>query len=68
LAVEATGLSNPDQLVVTTVSGGTLKNGKIEVACKRGERVALDIEFDSSYAGPIETAAVVIPLADGAPS
>jgi hypothetical protein len=68
LAVEATGLSNPDQLVVTTVSGGTLKNGKIEVACKRGERVALDIEFDSSYSGPIETAAVVIPLADGAPS
>ncbi|MES5485301.1 hypothetical protein QMZ05_21340 [Bradyrhizobium sp. INPA03-11B] len=68
LSVEATGLSNPDQLVVTAVSGGTLNDGKIEVACKRGERVALDIEFDSSYAGPIETSAVVVPLANGAPS
>ncbi|MFC7699472.1 hypothetical protein ACFQX9_22580 [Bradyrhizobium sp. GCM10028915] len=66
--VEATGLSNPDQLAVTAVSGGTLISGKIEVACKRGERVGLDIEFDSPYTGPIELDAVVAPVAEETPS
>lgn len=65
LQIEATGLSNPDQLVVTAVSGGTLAGSKIEVACTRGERIALDVEFDNAYAGPIETAAAVR-TADGA--
>jgi hypothetical protein len=68
LQIEATGLSNPDQLVVTAVSGGTLASGKIEVAAKRGERVALDVEFETPYAGPIETSAVVTPLGEGASS
>jgi hypothetical protein len=68
LQVEATGLSNPDRLVVNAVTGGVLNRGKIEVACKSGERIALDIEFDSSYAGPIEVAAVVLPPSEGAPS
>jgi hypothetical protein len=68
LQIEATGLSNPDQLVVTAVSAGTLADGRIEVACKRGERVALDVEFENAYPGPIETSAVVRPLGDGATS
>jgi hypothetical protein len=68
LQIEATGLSNPDQLVVTAVSGGAVSGGKIEVACKRGERVSLNVEFETAYAGPIETAAVILPLTEGTPS
>jgi hypothetical protein len=68
LQVEATGLSNPDQLAVTAVSGGALNSGKIEVACKRGERVTLEIEFDSPYTGPIELDALVVPAVEETPS
>ena len=66
LQVEATGLSNSDRLTITSVAGGTLNNGSVEVACKKGERVALDVEFDSPYVGPVETSAVVIPIDRGA--
>jgi hypothetical protein len=66
LHVEATGLSNSDRLTITSVAGGTLNNGSIEVACKKGERVTLDVEFDIPYVGPVETSAVVTPIVPGA--
>lgn len=60
LHVEATGLSNPDRLAVTSVIGGTLNAGAIEILCRKGQRVALDVEFDTPYAGPVEISAVVV--------
>jgi hypothetical protein len=66
LHVEATGLSNSDRLTITSVAGGTLNNGSIQVACKKGERVTLDVEFDIPYVGPVETSAVVTPIVPGA--
>jgi hypothetical protein len=66
LDVEATGLSNSDRLTISSVVGGTLNNGSIEVVCKKGERVALDVEFDTAYVGPVETSAIVTPIAPGA--
>jgi hypothetical protein len=65
LSVEATGLSNPDRLAITSVAGGKLNNGSIEVDCVKGERVALEVEFDAPYVGPVETSAVVTPAGPG---
>lgn len=65
LDVEATGLSNPDRLTITSVTGGTLEAGLIDIVCNKGERVTLDIEFDTPYAGPVELSAVVTSIVEG---
>lgn len=55
--VEATGLSIPDQIVITKAETGTIKDGQVVIPCDRGQRVSVDVEFELAYAGPIELSA-----------
>jgi hypothetical protein len=54
LQLHATGLSSRDRLVARRATGATLRNGEIEVSCVAGQRVTMEVEFDSPYTGPIE--------------
>jgi hypothetical protein len=58
IAVEASGLSSPERLEILSSSSGSVEEGNVIVACKRGERLSVDVEFDSEYGGPIELNAV----------
>ena len=66
LRVEATGLSAPDRLNVVAATDGTLQSGLVEVLCKKGQRMSVDVEFDTAYAGPIELSAFVTPVEEAA--
>jgi hypothetical protein len=54
VGVDASGLSSPDRIAIRASDIGTVDDGDVRVVCKRGERVSLNVEFDTSYAGPIE--------------
>jgi hypothetical protein len=55
--VDATGLSIPDQIVITKAETGTINAGRVVVPCTKGQRISLDVEFEIAYAGPIELSA-----------
>ena len=54
VSIEASGLSNPERLAIHSAKPGTVKGGDIVVPCKKGERVAIDVELEMAYVGPIE--------------
>jgi hypothetical protein len=60
VTVEASGLSVPDRLQIRTTTHGTINAGDLVVACRRGERISVDVEFDVPYGGPIELSAVFL--------
>ncbi len=57
VSIEASGLSIPERLAIRNAKSGTLTGGDIVVPCKKGERVAIDVELEIEYAGPIEFSA-----------
>lgn len=57
---EATGLSSPEALSVTTTSSGTTSGHGILLTCEAGKRVSVTVEFEAPYTGPIEMSAVQI--------
>jgi hypothetical protein len=64
LSVEASGLSNNEQLVISSANVGSVIGGKVVLTCKRGERVSVELEFLEEYIGPIELNAVRIQVND----
>lgn len=66
LQVEATGLSQPERLSIISASIGVVNGTAVEVICKKGERVSVDITFDTPYVGPVETSALVMPVVEAA--
>ena len=57
IAIEATGLSTPDTLVIVKSSAGNVDNGSVVLTCEKGKRISLTLEFDNGYTGPIEISA-----------
>lgn len=57
VVVEASGLSSPDKIGITQSATGAIKAGQVVIACTKGQRIILDVEFDVPYAGPIELSA-----------
>jgi hypothetical protein len=61
LRVDASGLSTPDRLTVSSTKVGAIKNGEVIVSCKKGERLTIDVEFEVPYGGPIELTGIHMP-------
>ncbi len=61
VSVEASGLSLPDRLAISSSQTGTVNGGNVVVACQKGKRISIDVEFDVPYGGPIELSAIYIP-------
>lgn len=57
LSIEASGLSTPERLVITSADTGAVKDGAVVISCERDMRVTIDVEFSAPYTGPIELAA-----------
>ncbi len=66
LQVRATGLSSPDELTITSASTGVVAGSSVEIICRKGERVSVDLTFDTPYRGPVETSALVTPVEEAA--
>lgn len=66
LEIKATGMSLPDQLAIKTTSRGIIDKDAIQLSCEKGERVSIDVVFDYSYLGPVETFAFVVPVQESA--
>lgn len=54
VSVEASGLSTPERLAIDSAKTGSVKAGDVVLICKKGERVTIDVELETAYAGPIE--------------
>ncbi|MDE8762615.1 hypothetical protein PZB21_25940 [Rhizobium sp. CBK13] len=54
ISIEASGLSNPERLAIQGAKSGTVNGGDIILPCKKGERVTIEVELETAYAGPIE--------------
>lgn len=54
LAFQATGVNTPESLYPVKAGGASIKNDKILLDVKEGERNSLLVEFDEPYDGPIE--------------
>ncbi|WP_339502988.1 hypothetical protein [Pseudomonas silesiensis] len=54
LALQATGVNTPESLYPVKAGGASIKNDKILLDVKEGERNSLLVEFDEPYDGPIE--------------
>jgi hypothetical protein len=61
IAVEATGLSESEDLRVVTASDSAVKDGTVRRHVTAGERTRVDIEFAEPYSGPIELRVSVQP-------
>lgn len=57
LSVDATGLSEPEGLRIVSTTNGELAAGAVTVTCVAGKRMAVDVEFETEYAGAIELSA-----------
>lgn len=66
LLVEATGLSRREHLSITSASAGVVSGSSVELVCKKGERVSVDVTFDTPYLGPVETSAFVTAIEEAA--
>lgn len=58
IRILAAGLSTTEHLEVAVSDRGNLINGDLQVSCKKGERIRMDIEFITEYEGPLEIEAV----------
>lgn len=54
IALQATGLSTNEDLVVLSASGSEVINGRIRRLIEADQRTRMDVEFDDDYDGPIE--------------
>lgn len=54
LVLQATGVNTPESLYPVKAGGASIKNDKILLDVKEGERNSLLVEFDEPYDGPIE--------------
>ena len=57
---DASGLNTEERLAVIKTSTGKLNNGTLEIYCAEGERVFVDVEFESVYEGPVQISAYQI--------
>ena len=60
MSVEASGLSNNERLSIASTNAGSVKGGDVVLTCRKGERVCVEVEFASDYAGPIELSALLL--------
>lgn len=60
VSVEASGLSVPDRLQISTATVGRISNGDLVMPCRKGERITVDVEFHVPYGGPIELSAIFL--------
>ncbi len=58
--VDATGLSSPEALSITSASKGKVERGSLILACGKNERVSVDVEFETEYLGPVELSALLL--------
>ena len=54
VSIEASGLSTPERLAIDSAKIGAVKGGDIVLTCRKGERITIDVELETAYAGPIE--------------
>ncbi|MEI4948578.1 hypothetical protein U1555_21160 [Aeromonas caviae] len=54
LTLQATGVNTPENLYPVKADGASIKNNRILLDVKEGERNLLLVEFDEPYDGPIE--------------
>lgn len=57
LVLQATGVNTPESLYPVKAGGASIKNDKILLDVKEGERNSILVEFDEPYDGPIEVSA-----------
>ena len=54
MTLQATGVNTPENLYPVKADGASIKNNRILLDVKEGERNLLLVEFDEPYDGPIE--------------
>jgi len=62
ITVAASGLSEDVDLTITSVSDGSVVNGRLNVELIKGKRRTINIIFSEPFAGPIELIATSLPV------
>ncbi len=60
IAVDASGLSSSERLTIIGTSAGTTEHGRVVLTTTALVRVAVNVEFDAPYGGPIEISAIQV--------
>ncbi len=67
IALQATGLSTTEDLVVLSSSKGEVSDGRIRCQVEANQRARIDVEFDDDYDGPVEVRVQIDETCGGAP-
>lgn len=65
LSILATGVNNPEPLVISSADVGQVKNGCVLLPVTDGERHQILVTFDEPYDGPIEVSATKLAETEG---
>lgn len=60
IRILAVGLSAAEHLYVASSDEGNVIKGDVQINCKKGKRICLDLEFVAEYEGPLEVEATYL--------